>query len=310
MLDINGYNFDAIKITNDNAFPSTYTTTEHTVPEIDKNKDIELMKKNGDLIGKYLIEFEKIFEKEDKKNLHLDILDKLNEFSYERDKLYANVPTVSIPSVWTTKDLKKDKAVKTTIATTINSKTAEAYNKIIKQQREKMRNLTPSEEEKYQNAISKVYEQNLNNDADKSLGDTNKQLNAIKNSEFDKKPNPKEYCRSYSLTNEDVKKMDDWITKHDKKHHKKGYGYQGAVGVSRHYVEFMSTSIGVGADCVCKECNKKYEKTKQDLEEVKKELYNSTEDKKKVLRKKIAKLSKEENNLYKQSHFEIRGIDD
>lgn len=304
MLDINGYDSDAIKTANDSGFPFTYTTTEYTLPKTDKNKEIELMKKNGDLIGKYLIEFEKIFEKEDKKNLHLDILNKLNEFSYERDKLYADVPTVSIPSVWTT-----------------DSKAAEAYNKIIKAQpREKMRNFTASEEEKYQNAVSKVYEpiktyeQKLNSDVDKSLDDADKQLDAIKkaikNGEFDKKPNPKEYCRSYSLTNEDVEKMDNWIAKHDKKYHKKGYGYQGAVGVSRHYVEFMSTSIGVGADCICEECNKKYEKIKQDLEEAKKELYNSTEDKKKVLRKKVAKLSKEENNLYKQSHFEIRGIDD
>lgn len=120
------------------------------------------------------------------------------------------------------------------------------------------------------------------------------------------------FYRSYSMTNDDVKKMDDWISEHDKKFHKKGYGYQGAIGVSRDEVRMMSTSIGVGIDCVCTECEKLYKNQKEKVDRL---FHACSEDvptrmNKKDLKKEYQKEKKVLDKLYKRAFFEIRGIDD
>lgn len=60
------------------------------------------------------------------------------------------------------------------------------------------------------------------------------------------------YC--YSLTNKEVDKMYEWQKSHNKKFHKKGFGYQGVSPVSNFEVRFGSCSIGTWADCVCLKC--------------------------------------------------------
>ena len=66
-----------------------------------------------------------------------------------------------------------------------------------------------------------------------------------------------EYNPSYSLTVEETDKMYEWEKKHNKKFHKKGFGYQGAIGISNFEVRFVSCSIGVWCECVCLNCLEK-----------------------------------------------------
>lgn len=64
----------------------------------------------------------------------------------------------------------------------------------------------------------------------------------------------KEYDSNYSLTKEETNKMYEWQKKHNKKFHKKGFGYQGVSPVSNFEVRFGSCSIGTWAECVCLNC--------------------------------------------------------
>lgn len=106
------------------------------------------------------------------------------------------------------------------------------------------------------------------------------------------------FCRSYSLTKAEIGRMNKWKEQHYKKYHKKADDkkfkknpfYGGVSPVSRFIVEFSSCSIGTGADCICTECRKEYEK----------------------LRDKIgtAKTREELKKLSERCRFEIRGYDD
>ena len=49
-----------------------------------------------------------------------------------------------------------------------------------------------------------------------------------------------EYDVLYSLTKEETSKMCEWEKKHNKKFHKKGFGYQGAIAVSNFEVCYCS----------------------------------------------------------------------
>ena len=80
-----------------------------------------------------------------------------------------------------------------------------------------------------------------------------------------------EYDVLYSLTKEETGKMHEWEKKHNKKFHKKGFGYQGAIAVSNFEVRIGTCSIGTWIDCVCLDCFKKYESNKDNLSEKKNE---------------------------------------
>lgn len=96
------------------------------------------------------------------------------------------------------------------------------------------------------------------------------------------------YYHSYSMTKEESDKMFVLRKAHDKKYHKKGFGYGGASPVSNFEVRFGACSIGTWCECVCLECEKEYKKI---LEE-------SSDDKKKL------------DKLKKQMTIEIRDIDE
>lgn len=104
------------------------------------------------------------------------------------------------------------------------------------------------------------------------------------------------FCRSYSLTKAEIGRMNKWKEQHYKKYHKKADDkkfkknpfYGGVSPVSRFIVEFSSCSIGTGADCICTECRKEYEK----------------------LRDKIGTARKGLEELSEKYRFEIRGYDD
>ena len=66
-------------------------------------------------------------------------------------------------------------------------------------------------------------------------------------------PNEK-YDAVYSLTKEQTAKMNEWKHIHNKKYHKKGFGYQGASPVSNFEVRFGTCALGSWAECVCLEC--------------------------------------------------------
>ena len=70
-----------------------------------------------------------------------------------------------------------------------------------------------------------------------------------------------EYNLDYSLTVDEVKKMDEWERKHNKNFHRKGFGYRGVSPVSNFEVRFSTCSIGVWCDCVCLECLRELENT-------------------------------------------------
>ena len=82
------------------------------------------------------------------------------------------------------------------------------------------------------------------------------------------------YDHNYSLTRNEVEKMDEWCKKHSKKYHKPRY--TGAVDVSNYEVRFGSTSIGCYADCICTECEKEYEASHD--EEIRKRMSYSLRD--------------------------------
>ncbi len=65
------------------------------------------------------------------------------------------------------------------------------------------------------------------------------------------------YGKHYSLTAEQEKAVEEWKHLHNKKHHKKGFGYQGASPVSNFEVRFGACSIGDWEECVCINCLKK-----------------------------------------------------
>lgn len=331
----------------------TYQTIETPVNTINSQDNIELLKKNSDLIGKYYKQITDLVAKAKAEDLDIsnDLLDLLNNFAYDRDKLFVDIPTVSIPSIWTTEDLDKAKNVETTITST-DDKIAEAYNKMAfakrpknqaefeEQQGRKMRNFSSSEEGAYSDNISKVYqstntnlfEQKLNDEVDKSIDDTDKQLKAIneafKKGKF-KEPADDEFDRSLSLTYGETRKGDKWFAAHKKKYHKdilkkikKNPFYGGVSPVAMCKWEWFACSIGTSCDIICEECEKKYNEAKKLYELLQdnydvfvhdhkndkdKDAYNVEISKRK---KKIAKAKKEVDRLYKQSRFELRGLDE
>lgn len=304
----------------------TYTTTKTPVNAVNSKNNVELLKKNGDLIGKYYKQAADLVAKAKAEDLDIsnDLLDLLNNFAYDRDMLFADIPDMSVPLAWTT-----------------DSKIAEAYNKIA----EAKRNFSPSEEHKYQDNVSKVYkptdanlfEQKLSNDADKSIEDTGKQLNttreAAKNGK-PKEPADDEFDRSLSLTYGETRKGDKWFAEHQKKRHKdhlrkikKNPFYGGVSPVAHCYWKWMACSIGTSCDIICEECEKKYEEAKVKYEKAQQEYSNYCESTanlndpacppksviertKKGLKKQLAKEKKKVDALYEQSRCELRGIDE
>lgn len=204
-----------------------------------------------------------------------------------------------------------------------------------------MRNLTKKEQEKYTENITKVYEptgytldevaKKSEEMKDGSFDNLLKVISGLKDYIDDKDKLSKaqtdillaaqaykatktkdKFCRSYSLTNEEVDRMNKWIAKHNKKLHPKGLGYQGAIGVSHDEVRMTSTSIGVGIDCVCIDCLKLYEEKKAEVAKLRRACKDDvpTRMRKKDLKKSLKKEEKKLDKLYKQAVFEIRGIDD
>lgn len=276
----------------------TYQTIETPMNTINSKDNIELLKKNGDLIGKYYKQVTDLVAKAKAEDLDIsnDLLDLLNNFAYDRDKLFVDIPMVSIPSVWTTEDLDKAKDTETTITST-DDNIAKAYYKIANAKRPKEppmeykkstlfgeRNLASEEQKKYNDAVSKVYqptganlfEQKLNNDVDKSIDDADRQLNtikeAVKNGKF-KESDDNEFDRSLSLTYGETRKGDKWFSQHQKKYHKdylkkikKNPFYGGVSPVAHCYWRWMSCSIGTSCDIICEECEQKYNEAKKAYE--------------------------------------------
>lgn len=218
------------------------------------------------------------------------------------------------------------------------------FNKLkwlLDKKNKEMRNLTKKEQEKYTENITKVYEptgytldevaKKSEEVKDGSFDNLLKVISGLKDYIDDKDKLSKaqtdillaaqaykatktkdEFCRSYSLTNEEVDRMNKWIAKHNKKLHPKGLEYQGAIGVSHDEVRMTSTSIGVGIDCVCTDCLKLYEEKKAEVAKLRRACKDDvpTRMRKKDLKKSLKKEEKKLDKLYKQAVFEIRGIDD
>lgn len=126
-----------------------------------------------------------------------------------------------------------------------------------------------------------------------------------------------EYHPLYSLKKSEVDEAENWEMEHSKKFHKKGYGFQGAVGVSRYRISFFPTSIGVGCNNICEICYKKFQEKEEEIDNLNNEFHEKSKalegkdyDKYvKEANKKNKKLSKEKDKLYKQAVFSIRDID-
>ena len=71
-----------------------------------------------------------------------------------------------------------------------------------------------------------------------------------------KVPESEIYSPDYSLTKEEGEKLDKWMKAHDKKYHRKGHKYTGAIGVSNFELNMGWTSVGEWIDCECTECKK------------------------------------------------------
>lgn len=122
---------------------------------------------------------------------------------------------------------------------------------------------------------------------------------------------PVEYVRSYSLTPKEVDKKNTWEVEHNKKYHKKGFGYQGAISTSNFEVVFGDTSIGSYSEDRCVKCYEEYLKKKKETEAKRIEFRdNSDESKESTLAKELKALDKEQDRLYNKATFEIRGIDE
>lgn len=76
----------------------------------------------------------------------------------------------------------------------------------------------------------------------------------------------------YSLTFSETQSMFEWQRKHNKKFHKKGFGYQGVSPVSNFEVRFGACSIGTWVECVCLRCleNLKDEENPKKIAKIKK----------------------------------------
>lgn len=287
----------------------TYQTIEMPV---NTNKDnVELLKENGNLIGKYFKEFKDLFEKaskdeESKKLLDMDILNKLNEFAYARDKLFADIPMVSIPSIWTKDDLDENK---TTITTTGNVELGEIYevpDNIAGKKLKNPRDFAEEQKEKLANLDGRK----LNND------DSSNHIEPIKESD--------KFDRSLSLTYGEVERGNKWFEDHQKKYHKKRLDFLrknpfagGASPVADCYWKWFACSIGTSCDIVCTECEKKYIEAKKKHEaavEAINKLINAGKTYKdpevKVAKKLVNAAAKEKDKLYKQAYFELRGLDE
>lgn len=94
------------------------------------------------------------------------------------------------------------------------------------------------------------------------------------------------YDNSCSLTKEESKELGKKQVAHNKKYHKKGFGYQGASPVSNFEVRFGACSIGSWCDCVCTACEKERNR-----------LVNEGAPKKEI------------EKLEKQMTIEVRGIE-
>lgn len=279
----------------------TYQTIEMPVNTVNSKDNVELLKKNGELIGKYFKEFKELFDKaskdeEAKKLLDMDILNKLNDFAYDRDKLFTDIPMASIPSIWTKDDLDKNKTIQTTITTTDNVKPGEiyevpstveqAYNHM-KNSKKKLKSPRDFAEEQREKQVN-LYEKKLNDGADNSidnvdkaneqLDSTDRQLNAIRE-KLSKMGTLKElkdndFDRSLSLTYSEVKKGNEWFKNHQKKYHmdflkkiKKNPFYGGVSPSTNCYWKWFACTIGTSCDIVCEKCEKKYLKIKEELKE-------------------------------------------
>ncbi|MBR6610816.1 MAG: hypothetical protein IKK93_01065 [Campylobacter sp.] len=80
---------------------------------------------------------------------------------------------------------------------------------------------------------------------------------------IEKEIDTSKYDLNYTLTKKQTEEMYKWQTEHNKKYHKKGFGYQGASPVSNFEVRFGTCSLGDYADCVCTSC---YDKWKEEID--------------------------------------------
>lgn len=143
-----------------------------------------------------------------------------------------------------------------------------------------------------------------NSETKKQVKELDKEFRALK--EPDKSP----FMRQYSLTENEVKRMNEWQDKHFDKFHKKedlkryrkNPFYKGASPMGRFVVEFSSCSIGTGADCFCVECRDEYFKMKRKT--------NELESEENPDYKRIDQSRKKEKKLWDKCHFEIRSFDD
>lgn len=263
-----------------------YTYTEYTVPKAKNNDNIELLKKNGDLIGKYYQKLGNLIVKAKSEDLDVsnDILDLLNNFAYDRDKLWADTPLVSIPSVWSTDA--DNENVKATVTT--NAEDFKAYEKV------------------------KKFDEDLKKVSDKENDDDFYRLLSLTNAEVKKgdkwfSEHQKKYHKDF------LKKI------------KKNPFYGGASPVASCYWKWMACSLGTSCDIICEDCEKKYKEAEAKAYELHDELTKYTEDHKsehdaknpfskdpeyRRLKSKMDKAYKEKDKLYEQSRLELRGIDE
>lgn len=128
-----------------------------------------------------------------------------------------------------------------------------------------------------------------------------------------------EFVRSYSLTEKEVDKMNDWEESHYNKYHKKDDEekykrnpfYGGVSPVSKYKVEWMTCSIGTSADCVCVECSKKCDKLNRKINKLNKKLCSTEEkNKREKISKKIVNITGINKEIYNESRFCVRELDD
>lgn len=127
-----------------------------------------------------------------------------------------------------------------------------------------------------------------------------------------------EFVRSYSLTEKEVDKMNDWKEKHYNKYHKKDDEkkfkknpfYGGVSPVSIYKVEWMTCSIGTSADCVCVECSRKCDKLNRKINKLNKKLCSTKEkNKREQISKKIVNITSRNKEIYDESRFCVRELD-
>lgn len=292
------------------------------------NSNIELLKKNGELISKYYDKLanevrrltDEPVDDEAINRCNSEMLSILNEFAFERDKLYGAVlDQVTAPFVQeASKDvLATDKNYIIHLIDKIHPDCNDSYltywdyyvfSYDVSISRGNAFKFTYEEASKIalelKEKIGKDYD--IHTEPFETLTAAEKAYNTIMNTESKRKDKSQEFNRTESLTFAETDKEEEWCKKHndkyhaksDKKLHKKNPFHGGVSPVGRFATVWQYCSISSWCECVCKDCYEAYRHEKDKLGRLAGDAKNYKKQKKLV------------EKLYKKAVFTVRDIDE